>query len=241
MSSIGHMISKPRRPTQRDVLSSFRHNLAKELEARDLDMKRASTEAALGETFVRDIIRRERDPQLSYIERLARAHGFSLDRLLNLPGGEKMHEQTTVNVIGEVRAGHWRDPEESDYAMTESALPADPRYPAEAQFDLAVRGTSIDRFAREGELLRCVDVARAGIDVFDDDVVIFEKKRGQLVETTAKRIRRRGPTIELWPDSDDPRWQEPLRIDTRKPQDHEQGRIVARVLYSYHPARTRRD
>ncbi len=75
----------------------------------------------------------------------------------------------------------------------------------------------------------------------DGDMVIFERARegGQLIETTAKRVRRRGPMLELWPESDDPRWQDPLRIDIRHVQDGENGRVIARVLYAYKPASER--
>jgi hypothetical protein len=120
-----------------------------------------------------------------------------------------------------------------------SPFPPDPDYPVDAQFDLVVRGTSINRAARDGERLRCVDLRKVQVDLYDGALVIFERMQGHLIETTAKRYRRRGPVIELWPDSDDPKWHEPLRIDTRT-QTEERGRIIALVLYSYNPLFTRR-
>lgn len=230
----GHMA-----PRAKDMLDAFRNNLADELKARNLDLQTASTEAKLGKTFARDVIKRGRNPQLSFIAKLARAHGLSMDRLLDLPQNAKSDAaQKAVLVRGEVGAGLWHEQEANDFEAEPSPFPPDPLYPAESQYDLIVRGNSINRFARDGERLRVVDLARASIDYSNDDLVIVQKKRdgGHLIETTAKRIRVRGPIIELWPDSDDPRWQQPERIDTRQQKDGE-GRIIALVLYSYNPAR----
>lgn len=225
-----------------EMLKIFRRNLEREITERKVDMKNASTKAGLGATFVRDVLERERDPQLSYIARLARTHGLSLDRLLELrPGGIGAIPQP-IKVIGEVGAGIFRavdDTGQIDFERDDSPFPPDPNFPVDAQFDLIVRGSSINRFARDGERVRCVDVTKAGIEPLDDDLVIFEQRRegGALIETTAKRIRRRGRMVELWPDSDDPRWQEPLRVDTSVNDDGRTWRIVALVLYAYNPAR----
>lgn len=235
----------PKRPT--DMLHAFRQNLQRELKARNLDMQGASVKAALGKTFVRDVLTRERDPGLSYMWKLAKAHDLSIDHLLELsPGPAQAGTQSAIKVRGEVGAGSYHsvdaDGDQDDFGQLDSLLPADPAYPADAQYDLVVRGNSINRFARNGERLRVVDIGKTGLEAFDDDMVVVErtKDQGQLVQTTAKRVRRRGPMIELWPDSDDPRWQEPERIDTRKPQYGVEIRIVAIVLYAYNPARTRR-
>lgn len=219
------------------MLASFRENLRRELELRDGDMQGFSTTAGLGKTFVRDIVKRGRDPQLSYVYRLAAAHGLSLDQMLGLRS-QARHNADAVKVVGVVGAGLWHEVSASDFKIVDSALPADPRFPPSSQFDLVVRGSSINRFARDGEHLRCVDLVKSGVDFADSDLVIFEKLRdgGHLAETTAKRIRRRGPMIELWPDSDDPRWQQPERLDTRRAREGEEGRVVALVLYSYNPA-----
>lgn len=226
------------------MLDVFKSNLSRELVTRKLDMKAASEQAGLGSTYVRDVLVRNRDPSLSYAAKLARAHGLSIDNLLGIaPARRSGTDEPAIRVRGSVGAGAWHQvelpPEDSE--LDESPFPPDAHYPTRAQYDLIVQGNSINRFARDGERLRVVDIDAAGIDVFDDDLVIVLKSRdgGQLVETTAKRIRKRGPITELWPESDDPRWQEPERLDSRRTKDGEEGRIVALVLYSYNTARPR--
>lgn len=141
-------------------------------------------------------------------------------------------DHSPIMVVGEVAAGVWIQVDETDLQYEQSPFPADPRFPVEAQYDLIVRGTSIDRFASPGERLRCVDITQAEIDVHDGDLVIVQRTRmdGAMIETTAKRYTRRGGKIVLMPDSTDPRWQEPLTLDAR---DGEEIRVVAKVVYKY--------
>lgn len=232
-----------------DVMAILRENLQLEIAARKSNMKKFSLEAHLGETYVRDIIERGQNAGITNLVALARQHKMSIDRLVNLetPANVATKNTSPLKVVGEVGAGKWYEVDDAgqllDFEREDSPLPADPKYPHSAQFDLIVRGTSINRFALDGMRLRCVDIKLAGVDVFDGDLVILQRTRdqGRLIQTTAKRLRRKGPTIELWPDSDDPKWQEPERIDTRKSSDHEEASIIALVLYAYAPARNPRN
>ena len=225
-----------------DALAILRENLGR---AAGDNMKRFSLTGGVGETFVRDVVKRGQDPSASKLITLAQKHHLSLDELIGLRPHEHQiaDESDLPRVLGEVGAGKWHEVDglaQIDFEQEPSPFPPDPKYPISAQFDLVVRGSSINRFARDGMRLRCVDIAKAAIDPYDEDLVIVRRTKGDgLVETTAKRIRRRGPVIELWPDSDDPRWQTPERIDTRHPPAGE-AQIVALVLYAYSPIRPRR-
>ncbi|MFG1334010.1 hypothetical protein V5F41_22500 [Xanthobacter autotrophicus] len=148
---------------------------------------------------------------------------------------------TAVRVAGEVAAGTWLeilddfDPSDATGDWPVSPIPADPRYPALAQFDLKVRGTSINRYAREGEILRCVDLHRSDMDFHDGDLVIVRRKRLDLIETTAKRVRFSGGKLELWPESDDPHWQTPVVLAGGNEDDVIE--VTAVVIFKYAPAR----
>jgi hypothetical protein len=127
------------------------------------------------------------------------------------PPYEKAGEVPTLGIAA---AGVWRDVGMSDSEESHlgpSPLPPDPRFPAAAQYDLIVEGTSIDRVAKNGGRLRVVDVRKLNIEIPDRELVIVERKRhqGGLIETTAKRLRRKAGGYELRTDSDDPRWHNP--------------------------------
>jgi SOS-response transcriptional repressor LexA len=197
------------------------------------DMKAASKKAGLGDTAVRDVIERRPDPKLSTIEALARAHEFSIDELLDLPVRRRIPPESSIPVRGHVAAGVWLETDAVrpwEQTLAEIPVASDPRFPKGSIYGLVVRGPSINRVAREGEVLICVDIGMAEIEVRDGDLVILERLRVQegLRELTAKRLRRRASGIvELWPESDDPQWQAPIILDSQFPA--EEVRAIARV------------
>lgn len=140
-----------------------------------------------------------------------------------------------IPILGKVAAGSFIDVIVLQHEKPKaSAFPPDPRFPIESQFDLVVEGSSINRFAQEGDIIRCVDIRSSGIDVRDGDMVIVERACDtSLRETTAKRLRIKGDVFELWPESTDPLWQEPYRIVNGGHDQHDEISIIARVLWKY--------
>lgn len=134
----------------------------------------------------------------------------------------------SVPVIGAVAAGLWLD---VDTAIDESpyhgvAVPPDPAYPIEDQWAVVSQGTSVNRVAPDGSVLGCVDTRRARIRPREGELVIAEQTRhgGHQIMRTAKRFHSTAEGVELWPDSDDPKWTTPIRI--RRGQDDESLTIV---------------
>lgn len=117
-------------------------------------------------------------------------------------------------VLGEVQAGVWREVEIADEPKyTPLPIGNDPRYSDKAQFALLVRGESMNRIVRDGSYIVCVSWAELGRQPRDNDLVVVERRRDGLVETTLKRIRLQDQKVVLHPDSDDPRWQTPIILD----------------------------
>ena len=113
-------------------------------------------------------------------------------------------------VLGEVAAGVWLDVNQhvDETAYRPIPYPSDPKYPHDWQYGLVVRGTSINRIARDGDILGCLDYAASGVDLRDQDVVIVERTRHQdgTRELTAKVLCLTMRGAELRPDSTDERW-----------------------------------
>jgi len=147
-----------------------------------------------------------------------------------------------LRVLGEVAAGAWLEVDpiaEYDAAHFEVPVPLDPRYPKGKVFGLVVRGTSINKIAADGDVLVCLDVS-AGIEVENGDLVVVERRRAQegLREVSAKRIKRGRHVIEFWPESTDPRWQEPLTIRENTPSNQDMDvRVLARVEWVFRQVR----
>lgn len=141
-----------------------------------------------------------------------------------------------IKVVGRVAAGVFREVEPMNAEnFPDSPFPPDPNWPVTSQFDLIVEGNSINRFARDGEVLRCVDLNRSAIELVDGDLVVVRKTDlSGKIETTAKRARRRNGGWDLWFDSDDPKYQ---GIVPMKAADGDEIEMIAVVLYAYRPAR----
>ncbi len=145
-----------------------------------------------------------------------------------------------IFVCGRVAAGVWMEDflnKSSNGGSHPAPFPPDPRFPVEAQFDLLVEGSSINKFAQEGDYIRCVDVAKAGIEIQDGDLVVIERIRERtLRETSARRVRRNGDRYEFWPESDDPRWQTPILVKDGASDLGDDVRTIAKVLWKYRAA-----
>lgn len=196
-----------------------------------------------------------KQPRGEFLEELAAVIGYSAVELrygeaagMSIDNVHRLKESATVPILGEVAAGVFREVAHADTMnfqgfSTRARVPPDPRYPADAQYDLVVCGTSINRFAPDNHRLRVLDIKKTGREPQDGEFVIVCRSRdgGQTIETTAKQYVIRNNHVELWPDSDDPRWQEPLiyRPDGGK-DDGESVEVIGIVLFAYQTPRTRR-
>lgn len=111
--------------------------------------------------------------------------------------------------------------------------PQDPRFPAEAQFDLVVEGSSLDKLARQGDLIRCLDVDVAEVEISDGDIVVIERRRGDDIELLGKRAIRQGEDLELWSESTRDCWREPVIRHKQERRLAGEVRIIGKVLYAY--------
>lgn len=145
-------------------------------------------------------------------------------------------------VIGYVAAGVWLEADVTDDPPFDPVPVApNPAYGEGAQFGLMVRGNSIDRVASDGDVVVCLDIGITGLEPRDGDLVVFERRRHQegLREVTVKRLRRTRAGVELWPESNDPKWQDPMRLLPEKMDEGDDGRIIALVDWIFRPVRKR--
>lgn len=121
-----------------------------------------------------------------------------------------------IPILGEVAAGAWLevDPLKTEEEPTDwLPFSPDPQLNLNSAFVLKVHGTSLNKIAPEGSLLVCTPYA--GQELSDGDLTIVERARdgGSLIEVTAKRVRQPNGHFELWPESNDPKWQTPIVLN----------------------------
>lgn len=207
-----------------------------------------SLRAGLSDSAVRMIEKHpDSSPTVETVAKLAKALNVAPEWLAYGVGETSLHDgaEEYLPVVGEVAAGLWleadaldqrRGPEELERAP----IAYTPEWPKAAQYGLKVRGTSINRRAADGDILRCIDIEQTGIDVVAGDLVIVRRLRdsGQLVELTAKVFRPAGRVVRLEPDSTDPTHQ-PIILDRSEETESVECRIVAIVDLILKPVRGR--
>ncbi|MBO6858340.1 XRE family transcriptional regulator [Roseibium sp.] len=139
-----------------------------------------------------------------------------------------------LRIAGEVAAGLWLEADlfESERETASPLIGGDGRFPLDYQYLLTIRGESLNKIARDGDLILCLDYGQSGIEIKTGDLVVVERSRdgGHTIERTAKRIFKDGSQIELRPESTDPRFQEPVIFDEHS-EESTQVRVIAKVLW----------
>jgi SOS-response transcriptional repressor LexA len=117
-------------------------------------------------------------------------------------------------IVGDVAGGVWAEPG-VHFEPILSTVVVDGRWPPNSVYLLRVRGSSINRQARDGDLILCLDLFAAPRDFQNGDWVVVERvdDTGRC-ETTVKQVRgNRNTGFALYPDSDDPAFQQPIAIN----------------------------
>jgi transcriptional regulator with XRE-family HTH domain len=119
-----------------------------------------------------------------------------------------------LTVEGEVQAGVWREIDVIDEPK-HPPLPIgpDPRYQSSKQFALLVQGTSMNKVFAPGTFIVCVPWMNVGRPPREGDIVVVERRRDGMVETTVKKVAVHNRKLVLMPDSTDPRFQNPVELE----------------------------
>jgi hypothetical protein len=113
------------------------------------------------------------------------------------------------------------------------APPPVARYPMAAQFDLRVEDDFIDRVARRGDYLRCVDLENTEIDVDDGDLVVIAQHAGDETRLLARRLRRLADRTIFSSDCANPASAEDSIIVMKNETQTAPIRIFAKALFAW--------
>jgi plasmid maintenance system antidote protein VapI len=91
-------------------------------------------------------------------------------------------------------------------------LVPEPRLAGLVQYATRIDGNDFNKILSPGDFAIFVAFSDMRDAPQDGDIVEVERRRGDSIETTVRRVRVRGSVVELWPESDDPKWQTPLRV-----------------------------
>lgn len=127
-------------------MADWRDRLRQAMEEAGFSMKRLSLKAGRGESFVRDLVNRDRTPSIENLKAIADALGVSPNWLLS--GDDQL--RLKVPVVGFASAGEgWTPFDDAQLGAVEFELDA-PEYIA-----IEVRGDSMSPVFRDGDTLFC--------------------------------------------------------------------------------------
>lgn len=166
--------------------------------------------------IVRDFIIRGKDrkPNFDTIVGLVHALGNHMGEYM-IMGPAPVRGPEKIEVIGTVQAGVWR--EQGEWPVEDRyTIEVDPSPYAEAErFALEVVGHSMERTIPNGSIITCLRVGSAdGLRPLDGDIVVVERQRNGLFETTCKRlVYLPDGHGELRAESNRPEFAEPIAIE----------------------------
>lgn len=167
------------------------------------------------------------DVNMRRIEEIAHALGVPPEELIVPPS-----QVRSVTVKGFVQAGHWAETwewaEEDQYQV---AVPYDPDLASYALHAAETRGPSMNKRYAEGTVLVFTDMIDTGEDLQLGKRYIVEREKADgLREATVKTLwRDDAGKFWLLPESNDPRFQEPIAVNGNE---DDTIRVVGRVRYS---------
>lgn len=159
-------------------------------------MKEVSVAIGAGETYVRDILKRDREPTIETFEALAHALGVPITFFFENAGMPPGGDVTMVPLVSWVRAGALEDSTPTSEVGEDRYIPVTDLGRGDF-FALRVIGDSMDRFSPEGST---IVVDRADKTLLRDKPYVFADK----LEGATYKLWRPGPPPMLAPHSTNP-------------------------------------
>lgn len=146
------------------------------------------------------------------LQKLAQAAGVEP---MKLEGTTPASEQAFLPIRYRVQAGHWlkHDDAVQDFGETYPVSP-NPRFAGHPQWLEEVVGDSADRVIPDGSFIHVVDAISIGYEPRNGNWVVVQRTRhgGMTYERSVKQVAIKGRRVELWPRSNNPKWDEPLNL-----------------------------
>jgi transcriptional regulator with XRE-family HTH domain len=159
-----------------------------------------------------------REPRAEDVRKIAEVLGLSIASLMEgsppLVGGvAKTGSPRSVPVLGEAATGRWME-HEGTPEQTNDLVPAIPgRFGSFEQFAYAVIGPSMESAKiHHGDYVICVPYASVREAPSHGDIVVIERRNGDLIEQSCRQLEINGGRIEFWSRTTDKRFQNPVRI-----------------------------
>lgn len=176
---------------------AWKREIAEALNSSDTSMKEASIRAGLGETWVRDALKRDKKPIHQNLLKVKKALGIS-DVLSNTPINVDY-----LQVVGRAQAGAFLDVSiiSQDDQFETIPVARNNRFAHARQYALEVVGDSMNKLFDEGSFVTCASWAEIGMAIRPGLCLHVERYQGALVEVTLKCLDAIDGSLMLCPRS----------------------------------------
>lgn len=161
---------------------AWKREIAERLNATGTSMKDASIRAGLGETWVRDALKRDKEPTVKNLTKLK--------EILGLPKAIQPAKYGVGNlqVIGRAQAGAFLDVSiiSQDEEFDTIPVAQIPRYAHARQYALLTVGDSMNKIFDDGSYVTCANWDDLGLSCRPGMCLHVERHQGSLVEVTLK-------------------------------------------------------
>jgi transcriptional regulator with XRE-family HTH domain len=113
------------------------------------------------------------------------------------------------------------------------SVPHDTRYRRNAQFVLLIEGESVNRVARDGDWLLCIDIEALPGPPAHGDLVLIECAGARAPEISIRRLHRIAGRLEFSFDSDDAVWRETMTLPDDAGSSAYGVRMLAKALFVF--------
>lgn len=165
--------------------------------------------------LIRDLISRGQDRKVSFDTAVGIAAALGVDVGQFIAGGVAASGKLdAIRVIGAVEAGAWRECEQWDDDRQFEIVAQPAQIAGAVRFGLEVVGYSMDRVFLPGTILDCLRIPDTpDLQPIAGDIVIVQRRRGDLFETTCKRLERtEDGSYQLRAESSRPEFTAPIPI-----------------------------
>lgn len=221
---MGLMVAMPSGPMI-NLRNDWRDHLTSLMGERRFNARSLALAAGLGQSTVSEWLNpnKKKEPSFGSMAKVAEALGVSMDEFSPSPMQQRVAgnlispvKLSYAQMIGVLQAGAWV---EAGSHMIEEivSVPVVPHrdFVGIKQYAWRVMGNSMNRVAKHDSYV-------VGVSFFDigswrplrtGDVVVCQRQDGDRCEYTLKRVAKTDRGYRLDPDSDDPRWQEPVWLE----------------------------
>lgn len=172
-----------------------------------------------------------RKPKLEALQEYAKALKVPVERItqgvVRISKMPLVESVANIKVLGLAQAGLWLETDGDAFSDETIPVAADKRFNLKSQFALKIIGNSMNKVFMPNDYIVCVAMDGYSRDPEDGDIVVVERRRAGLVETTVKRLKEG----KLCPESTDAKYQAP--IDLSAHEDDTEVAITAIVVGSY--------